>query len=311
MKRPLEELISKPSEWIVLLNCSYSSGVHGAVLEQWLKQYSGYKRAQMFYGEIPFVFVEFQSIPDATRFLDSAQVYQPLLDRKVVAEYCYIQPEFPPPALTDPSDIIKAVPGLIVDQDFVNESEETELIDAFVAEGEKGRWQKLQNRNVQHFGFRFDYALKQVDKDALDRESAFPDWIQPLLDRYRTNYPHNPKPDQLTLNHYHPGGGIAPHCDTHSSFLSPLLLISLGSDIIMEFKQTIPKEETVFVVLPKRSLAIMGGDSRYGWEHVIRPRKVDLINGFLHERKDRYSLTFRTVRPDDQPCDCHFKHYCS
>lgn len=69
------------------------------------------------------------------------------------------------------------------------------------------------------------------------------------------------KPDQLTVNQYEPGSGIPAHVDTHSAFEDEIL----GSDVVMDFKH--PDGVTVQVTLPRRSLLVMGGESRYLWTH--------------------------------------------
>lgn len=71
-----------------------------------------------------------------------------------------------------------------------------------------------------------------------------------------------------------------------------------------------PGYTTYSVILPRRSLVVMNGVSRYGFEHVIRPRKVDVIDGLAVERGDRYSLTFRNVRDPEYPCSCPFRSLC-
>lgn len=97
--------------------------------------------------------------------------------------------------------------------------------------------------------------------------------------------------------------GIPPHVDTHSAFEDAIVSLSLASDIVMEFRKpnnTNNKEYTqhVSVLLPRRSLLIMSGESRYGWKHGITPRKIDVIrntDGHLTTkfRSKRISYTFR------------------
>lgn len=91
--------------------------------------------------------------------------------------------------------------------------------------------------------------------------------------------------------------------DTHSAFTAQIVSLSLASDVIMEFRKptkTNSKEYTahVSVLLPRRSLLIMTGESRYGWKHGITPRKIDAIrnaDGHLTAkyRTKRISYTFR------------------
>lgn len=95
--------------------------------------------------------------------------------------------------------------------------------------------------------------------------------------------------------------GIPPHCDTHSAFLEPIVALSLGSDIVMEWNRqgNVEKESVhVSVLVPRRSILIMTGESRYGWTHGITPRKIDVVHnesGHLTtmKRHTRISFTFR------------------
>ncbi|KAJ3377357.1 hypothetical protein HDU92_008421, partial [Lobulomyces angularis] len=107
--------------------------------------------------------------------------------------------------------------------------------------------------------------------------------------------------NQLTVNEYLPGQGIPGHCDTHSVFDDEILLISLVSGIIFEIGAK-------SVYIPPKSLISMQGFSRYGLEHSIKERKVDVVYNKIVERRRRISLTFRTVKFKD--CSCAYSHLC-
>lgn len=49
--------------------------------------------------------------------------------------------------------------------------------------------------------------------------------------------PHVPVIDQLTVNEYTPGVGIAPHVDAHSSFTGSVLSLSLCGSCVMVFRK--------------------------------------------------------------------------
>lgn len=53
--------------------------------------------------------------------------------------------------------------------------------------------------------------------------------------------------------------GIPFHVDTHSAFDDNILSLSIGSDIVMEFKK---EEKRCSVLVPRRSLLIMTEESR-------------------------------------------------
>ncbi|XP_074938382.1 tRNA (carboxymethyluridine(34)-5-O)-methyltransferase ALKBH8 isoform X4 [Phalacrocorax aristotelis] len=131
------------------------------------------------------------------------------------------------------------------------------------------------------------------------------------------------KPDQLTVNQYEPGQGIPPHIDTHSAFEDEIISLSLGAQIVMDFKH--PDGHTVAIMLPRCSLLVMAGESRYLWTHGITPRKYDVIQASelgqkvgtitadvgdltLNRRETRTSFTFRKVRRS--PCNCIYPSVC-
>ncbi|XP_063118311.1 alkylated DNA repair protein alkB homolog 8 isoform X5 [Rattus norvegicus] len=90
----------------------------------------------------------------------------------------------------------------------------------------------------------------------------------------------------------------------------------------MDFKH--PEGVTVQVMLPRRSLLVMTGESRYLWTHGITPRKFDTIQASeqfkggiinsdigdltLSKRGMRTSFTFRKVRRI--PCNCSYSSVC-
>lgn len=66
----------------------------------------------------------------------------------------------------------------------------------------------------------------------------------------------------------------------------------------MEFQH--PDGCHVSVLLPRRSLLVMTGESRYVWSHGITPRKSDIVTSpagglTLATRGTRTSLTFRKI----------------
>lgn len=93
--------------------------------------------------------------------------------------------------------------------------------------------------------------------------------------------------------------GIPPHCDTHSAFQDGIVVLSMGSDIVMEWCHHDTGEKLQrSVLIPRRSVTVMSGDSRYGWSHGITSRKTDIVrctNGNLTTMKRglRISFTFR------------------
>jgi alkylated DNA repair protein alkB family protein 8 len=65
------------------------------------------------------------------------------------------------------------------------------------------------------------------------------------------------------------------------------------------------------LLLPRRSLLLMMGPSRYGYTHGIKGRKTDIIDGQAVAREGRYSITMRTIRRGSEVgCSCDFPGVC-
>lgn len=153
-------------------------------------------------------------------------------------------------------------------------------------------WRDDLRRRVQHYGYRYDYARKTVDQDQF--LGPLPAWAADLADALLVDK-HVPRPlNQLIVNEYLPGQGIAPHVDCVPCFADTVLSISLGSACVMTF--THPTERrSVDVLLEPGGLLVMAGAARYEWRHGIAARKNDKWDGGTLARGRRVSLTFRTV----------------
>jgi alkylated DNA repair protein alkB family protein 8 len=312
--KPQSQIISDlPTSWLIILNASYDSLITGPQLMKIFKNYKGFNRVEMFFGARPFSYVCFHSDIEAQVAYDHLDgIKNAIVNKVLLLAYAKDLPEFPKRPLVEPLEIGQ-IPGLIYLDEFISEDEESVLIRNILAEEQLGRWETLNKRSVQHFGYRFDYPLNDIDRDPIDldidhKESFLPKWCEGILEKYHAMFPMQGLPNQLTINKYSPGDGIAFHCDRHSSFLSPILIFSLGSNIVMDFKSE--SSEPVSCLLKRRSLLIIDGLARYGYEHAIRERKIDLINGLVYERSDRFSLTFRQMRSTSKKCICDFKLLC-
>ncbi|CAL8115936.1 unnamed protein product [Orchesella dallaii] len=170
----------------------------------------------------------------------------------------------------------------------------------------------LKKRTVQHFGYEFRYGTNDVDAGS-PLPNNIPDYLKPLVSKMVCCGAFSEEPDQLTVNQYLPGQGIPPHCDTHSCFEGPIVSLSLGSDIVMDFRQA---NSVCSVNLAARSLLVMGSTSRYGCTHGITPRTCDVIpdktyGGItVQARKLRISLTFRRLKRGELACHCRFPSLC-
>ncbi|MEV4517059.1 alpha-ketoglutarate-dependent dioxygenase AlkB [Dactylosporangium sp. NPDC049525] len=153
-------------------------------------------------------------------------------------------------------------------------------------------WRDDLRRRVQHYGYRYDYSRKRVDADAF--LGPLPAWAGALAERLHGDG-HAPRPpDQVIVNEYQPGQGIAPHVDCVPCFAGTVLSVSLGSACVMTY--TLPKAaQRVDVLMEPGSLLVMRGPARYDWRHGIAARKTDRWQDTVITRGRRVSLTFRTV----------------
>jgi len=116
--------------------------------------------------------------------------------------------------------------------------------------------------------------------------------------RQRTN--------QIIINKYEPGEGIAAHRDHIGYFIGDIATLSLGSAYVMRFRphpdNTIVDKSIFYdVLLPVGSLAVMTGYLTTEWTHEIKKVKYDTMSdGKRIKRDTRISITFRTVRDELQ-----------
>lgn len=257
------------------------------------------------------------------------------------------------------------IPGLFIIEDFLTEDEEKGILSQtnllpwwnptkdtsstptqeINLQSHKHTHTLLMKRRVQHFGYEFKYDILNVDLSSplTDFYSFPPPFLYELTNRISsltsslslTDNSGKPwYPDQLTINEYNPGQGLAAHVDTHSAFEDIIVLVSLGSRCVMEFirdpqynSNTDQKENECestqdqikfdekrkeiykYVTLPRRSVCILSEESRYLWAHYIPQRKYDNIDGEISKRDTRVSLTFRKVLITKN-CVCNFGSQC-
>ena len=100
-------------------------------------------------------------------------------------------------------------------------------------------------------------------------------------------------PDQVIINEYEPGQGIAAHIDCVPCFGNHIASLSLGGAVDMRFDR---RGEAHNLRLMPESLLGLSGEARLKWRHSIAARKTDIVDGQRVVRSRRVSLTFRTVR---------------
>lgn len=190
--------------------------------------------------------------------------------------------------------------GLTIIPDWITRDEEALLS----REIDSLPWDTTLRRRVQHYGFQFKYSQLNVDADARVRD--FPNTVKQIIMTHEIIKSWGF--DQLTINEYLPGVGIASHCDTHSAFTETIAVVSLLNPIVMDFVNH-DNSIKVPVGIPPRSLMLMAGESRLGWRHSIASRKTDLsFEGTAQPRQRRVSLTFRKIVKVE--CQCRFPSLC-
>lgn len=217
-----------------------------------------------------------------------------------------------------------SVPGMQLLSHFITKDEHSALVN-FV---DKQTWSTQLSRRVQQYGFAYDYThplQRPAPTVAIPTEFAF--LVRRLVERGLFDR----TPDQVIVNEYNPGQGIAPHVDQTKHFGGTVASLSMISPCVMVMRpvpeaiaasfsakdkgkteskasegtqnSTGTSSATSFVplLLEPRSLLVLSGDSRYKWTHGIERRKTDTLptNGAKAiKRGRRISLTFRTMCGD-------------
>lgn len=173
--------------------------------------------------------------------------------------------------------------GLVYRAEFISEEEAAELF----ARIETLQFSEVRMRGVvakrmvAHFGWNYGYESWQIEP-----AEAIPDFMQPLRARCAAEAG-IPADEfvQLLIARYPEGAGIGWHRDA-PMFGPAVAGISLAAACAMRFRRSVKGEwQTYSLRLEPRSLYLLTGAARAGWQHSTPPAKAL-----------RYSLTFRQVR---------------
>ena len=179
---------------------------------------------------------------------------------------------------------VLGVHGLELVIDFITIEEEQRLLESI----EQEEWNTSISRRTQHYGFLYDYTTK----GAAQKTKSLPEWSVYVIDRLMERGFLTERPDQMIVNEYLPGKGIAPHVDNTKWFADGIVSISLESEVVMDFSKNNDPSVQKELVLPQRSALILHSDARYDWRHGIAARKTD--HG--KQRGRRVSMTFRKMK---------------
>merc|ERR1711976_1088880 len=80
-------------------------------------------------------------------------------------------------------------------------------------------------------------------------------------------------PDQLVFTAYEAGQGMTPQIDKEYLFGPVTGIISLMSDVPMKFTHKHGKKPPITLLIEKRSLLVLSGESRFDWRHGIEEQE--------------------------------------
>lgn len=182
------------------------------------------------------------------------------------------------------------IEGLYYAKNIITEDDEADLLEVI----NEQNWSTELYRRVQHYGYKYDYGKRKVDKN--DYLGKLPSWTKPLTKKLldltaktQVLLPYTSF-DQLIINEYKKGQGIGPHRDCIPCFKDGIFSVTIGEPGVMTFEH--PTENTIIdVELERRSVAVLTGNARYKWTHAIIPSK----NKHFTNDEPRISLTFRKI----------------
>ena len=185
---------------------------------------------------------------------------------------------------------VPGIYGLYYSRDFLDDDEQCEAVKHIDTE----HWSEDLKRRVQHYGWRYDYQTRTITSDMY--LGPLPDWITKLAERlYAETGLFDRIPEQVIVNEYKPGQGIALHADK-DCFGPTVATISLGDDWEMKFRPVKgSSDEDTSIMLQRGSALILTDDARFQWMHGIDKRKIERDKSSQRKRRRRVSLTFRTV----------------
>ena len=174
--------------------------------------------------------------------------------------------------------------GLVLIENIISRELEQNLIENI----DLHSWNNKLTRRTQHYGYEYNYTGKNLNKTV-----EFPKFIKNITQiLYEENII---DADQCIINEYYRNQGIFPHIDLIDKFGPVICSLSLGDECVMDFTKD---DKKISLLLPRRSLLIMKGESRYKWKHGISKNITYIKNGDKYLKKKNYrriSMTFRTI----------------
>jgi DNA oxidative demethylase len=174
-------------------------------------------------------------------------------------------------------------PGLLLFPELIDVHEELNLLNSI----SQIDWKEVRmhgvvaKRKVMHYGIDYLYDSRQIS-----RTVAPPDFLAGIMNKAASILRVDAKAlEEVLVSYYPPGAGIGWHRDA-PMFGDQVFGISLGGEAIMKFRHETEKGfEVIKVPLRPRAGYVIGGASRWQWQHSIPAVK-----------SARYSVTLRTIR---------------
>lgn len=182
--------------------------------------------------------------------------------------------------------------GVVYEPGFMTGSE----CDSLLGSIDSRPWMNDLKRRVQHYGWRYDYSARFVTENM--KAEPLPVRIQDVAERLSRRGWFSQTPDQVIVNEYEPGQGIAPHVD-RDCFGPAVATLSLGDCWPMQFipaGRNADRAERQEVLLEVGSILVLTGAARDKWMHGVARRKADGRGPDKRVRQRRVSVTFRTIR---------------
>lgn len=142
------------------------------------------------------------------------------------------------------------IPGLKYTPNYISNTQELELLNIIDAEP----WITDLKRRVQYYGYKYDYKSRSIDHSYY--LGPLPEWLMVICEQLYSEGIFRDLPDQVIVNEYMPGQGIAPHIDCEPCFGDTICSLSLASSCLMEFSKDDIK---AYRLLEPRGLLILSG----------------------------------------------------
>ena len=188
-------------------------------------------------------------------------------------------------AALDPTDLFaaEALPaGLIYRADFLSPHEEAQLVDGIAGLTLRPAPYKsyLARRRIASFGSAYDF-----DAQRLNAAPPLPGFLEPLRARVAGEFGVElERLQHVLVTEYTPGTPLGWHRDTPE--FEGIAGVSLAGSCELRWRRFPPRsgDPVLRLEVAPRSLYLVRGDARWGWQHSVAPT-----------RELRYSITLRTL----------------